>query len=61
MLAGAPKSSALGPLFFLIYINYLIKNLLSNTKLFADDESFFSTVKKINVSTDQLYSYLEQI
>ena len=49
VLACAPQSSALGPLFFLIYINYLLKSLLSNTKLFADDASFFSMVKKFNV------------
>lgn len=41
--------------FILIYINDLSKNLLSNTKIFANDMSFFSTVKNISVSTDQNY------
>ena len=53
--------SVLGPLFFLIYIHDLSKNLSSNTELFADDTSIFSTVKNNNLSTDQLNSDLEKI
>ena len=35
----------LGPLFFLIYINDLSQNLSTNTELFADDKSIFSTAR----------------
>ena len=61
VLAGVHQGSVLGHLFILIYINDLSKNLSSNTKLFADDTSIFSTVKNVNLSTDQLNSDLEKI
>ena len=61
VLAGIPQGFVLGPLFFLIYINDLSKNLSSNNKLFADDTYIFSTVKNVNLSTDQLNSDVEKI
>ena len=61
VLAGIPQGFVSGPLFFLIYINDLSKNLSSNNKLFADDTSIFSTVKNVNLSTDQLNSDVEKI
>ena len=39
--AGIPQGSILEPLLFLTYINNLANGLSSNTKLFADDTSFF--------------------
>ena len=46
--AGVSQGSILGPLFFLVYINYLTDNLSCNVKLLADDVSLFTVVHNPN-------------
>ena len=52
--AGVPQGSILGPLSFLIFINDLSDNLVSNPKLFADDTSIFSVVQDTSLSAKNL-------
>ena len=59
--AGVPQGSILGPLLFLIYINGLPENLVSDPKLFADDTSLFSVIRNKQLSVQNLNQDLSKI
>ena len=52
--AGAPQGLIVGLLPFFIYRDYLADELLSNSRLIADDTSLFSVVHKIDSSAAKL-------
>ena len=60
-MAGVPQASVLGPLLFLICINDTSEGIKSMCKIFGDDTSLFSVVKKNELSQNNLNSYIKNI
>ena len=51
--SGIPQGSVLGPLLFLLYINYLPDEISSHVSLFADDLKMYTrTSSNVNIQAD---------
>ena len=44
VISGVPQGSVLGPLLFIVYINYLPEAVQSNIAIFADDSKLYRSI-----------------
>jgi hypothetical protein len=66
--AGVPQGSVLGPLVFLIYINEIGVDIVSNCFLYTDDTSLFditddpiSSASKLNLDLDKISQWCKYV
>ena len=61
VLSGVPQGTVLGPILFLISINDISRNIMSNTKLFADDIKVYSILRDTKEDVEELQKDLTRL
>ena len=61
IIAGEPQGSILGLLLFLLFINDIVYDIGSSTRLFADDTSLYIIVEDPSAAAELLIADLEKI
>ena len=54
VLSGVPQGTVRGPILFLIYINNISRNIMSSTKLFADDMKLYRLLRDTKEDVEEL-------
>ena len=58
VLSGVPQGTILGPVLFILYVNYISSGISSTVKLYADDTKVYREISDIVRDTDILQSDL---
>ena len=59
--ACVPQGTVLGPIFFLIYISDISRNIMSNTNLFADDMKLYRILRDTKEDVEELQKDLTRL
>ena len=61
VMSGVPQGAVLGPILFLIYINDISRNIMSDTKLFTDDMKVYRVLGDTKEDVEELQKDLTRL